>query len=240
MIGTGSLLMASPAAADEHDEDTSGVAEADCPDIDVEYVVKDGEWVARSGDSADLSVEGDETLVTICAEFPFAVDYTVVGGEEFTAPTGFIEETNEHCAVIGDGSTRICRFRVYCPEEPDEQDCSEPCIGVNPQANFIDDEWVVQQSLFETDQEFITVEGDQQEATICAGEDLNCILRLFVRATDNATVVNFTAFDLLCDECVTVRADELGANITSISTVPVTAGETDPDDFVPNPPSTQT
>ncbi len=162
-----------------------------------------------------LSVEGDETIVTICAEFPFVVDYTVVGGEKFTAPTGFIEETNEHCAVIGDGSTRVCKFRVYCPEDPEEQDCFEPCTGVNPQANFIDDKWVVQQGSFETDQEFLIVEGDQQEAIICAGEDLNCILRLFVRAAGNFPCV---FFDLPCNECVTVTADDLGADIQNIST----------------------
>ncbi|GAA5065252.1 choice-of-anchor D domain-containing protein [Haladaptatus pallidirubidus] len=87
-----------------------------CPEgLDVSFDFQDGAWVATSGDSQGLSVEGDETQATIRAMYPFTVDYTLES-EDLTAVAELDEDTGEYCAAIGDGCSTICWFRVYCPE----------------------------------------------------------------------------------------------------------------------------
>ncbi|MFB9809089.1 hypothetical protein ACFFQF_30140 [Haladaptatus pallidirubidus] len=90
--------------------------EPECPDINVKYKFKDCEWVVKSGDPDGLSVEGDETQVTICAAFPFVVQYKL-DGEKLTAHAEFDEETDQYCATIGDGCSKIHWFRVCCPKD---------------------------------------------------------------------------------------------------------------------------
>ncbi|MFB9806773.1 hypothetical protein ACFFQF_16620 [Haladaptatus pallidirubidus] len=303
-----------------------------CPDIDVKYKFKDGTWVAVSGEPDGLSVDGDETHVTICADFPFVVDYELET-EETTVEAEKDEETDQYCVTIGDGCTEICWFRVYCPESPNgeclecpdvgqaqynlikqsDSECSfervtgseewddiitnitkepdnacgfqtgpqsicleteyclqgrvesfiprsgsgtgemtaelgpvspdendeicftvsspqeyiysftvkcgsddtpscPPCTDVFPNAVFIEGEWVVEQSA-----QYITVEGDQEQVTICAGEDLDCSLELSVRSTMTGPGGCLGSFNLLCGECITLSADDLGAPIQRIT-----------------------
>ncbi|WP_440005488.1 hypothetical protein [Halomicrococcus sp. SG-WS-1] len=114
------------------------------PGLDVKYEFKDCEWVPKCGDADGIQVDGDRHEATICAAFPFEVEYATrkkghgkhdgkhhdgkkcgcKGKCEVQEPVSaeYDEESGKYCVTIptGDGKSckkkKLCWFRVYCPD----------------------------------------------------------------------------------------------------------------------------
>lgn len=123
-----------------------------------------------------------------------------------TAP----DENGEICFTVPSAEQNIYSFTVKCSQD-DSPGCP-PCSGVFPEAEFVGGEWVVEQ-----DANYITVDGDQRDVTISAGDDLDCSLRLYIRGAGGECV---TSVVVLCGESVTISSE---VDLGTISPVPFTS-----------------
>jgi hypothetical protein len=170
----------------------------------------------------NITVESDETCEpqSVCLE----TEHNLQGRIDSFIPgpgsgTGFMaaelgpaspDENSEICFSVESPEESIYSFTVRCVTD-DFESCP-PCSGIFPTAEFVDCEWMVDQN-----ENYVTVEGSQQDVTVSAGEDLNCSLRLYVRGTGGECV---TSFALLCEGSVTISSD---VDLNTITPVPFTS-----------------
>lgn len=146
---------------------------------------------------------------SVCLETEYCLQGQVIGPFVFTELGPASPNEDGEICLSPPGENGIVSFTVRCVS--DEQASCPPCEIRGPSAEYIDGEWVLN---FDDDR--ISIEGDQQEVTICAEEELDC--SLIYRAFGTQGCVR--SIGLLCGECVTITSEQVGGDIEELSGLP--------------------